>query len=1036
MGRIVDWFVHNPIAANLLMVITIVMGLYTFPLISKQFFPERELDTILVSVVYPGAGPAEVEQQICMRIEEAIHDLDGIERLGAVARESVGEVWVDVDGDYDSLRLLNEIKSRIDAISAFPVDAERPQVTERLWKSRVISVAIAGDIGEANLKELGEQLRTELTALPEVQLVDLREPRNYEIGVEVSELNLRRYGLRFEDVVNAIRGSSLNLPAGKLRTQAGDIQLQTRGQAYVAEDYRAIVVLSRDDGTRVLLGDVATVIDGFEESDVIARFNDKPFLRMDVYSTSNPDILKTSQAVYDYVERLEQRLPEGVEAAIWRDQSVSFKGRLNTLVYNGLGGLALVYIVLLLFLRPLLAFWVCAGIAMAFLGAIWVLPATGASLNVITLFAFILILGVVVDDAIIVGESVYAAQARGLSGTEGASAGARGVLKPVWFAVLTTMLFFGAFFLLPDDTPEARQIAWVVVLALGFSLIECMFILPSHLAHMRPERPGRIRWLASLERTREKFARGMEHFAGNIYQPLLLRCMQRRNTTLVSFMAALLISMAVYAGGWMASSFFPKVTVDYVMANVTMHEGSPFAETRRVMEHLEATALRLKSEFNSPEGVPVIKHVESLAAGDWIGVSLGLAENEQRSVSAAQLKQRWQDYIGDLPDVKDYEVRYTVGHAGKDIELQLVAPEIETLRIAAAELKAELARFPGVFNVRDSLENPRPEIELRLKPLAETLGVSLADLARQVRRGFYGEEVQRVPRAREDVKVMVRYPLQERDAVTFLQQMRIRTPDGREVPFEALAEIHYVPGYSTIDRVDRGRVSTVTAELEPGYSAGMIINTLLQERLPDLQRRYPGFDARLEGRQQEQEEFLSQMKRLMVGTTLVVFGMMAIVFRSYWQPILILVAIPFGYMGAVIGHLIFGKEMSMFSLLGIIACAGVVVNDNLVLIDRVNNLRKQGLDLPDALLQGGRDRFRPIVLTSVTTFVGLLPITLERSVQAQFLIPMVLSLTFGVLFATAVTLLFVPCLYLLCDSIASKANKLFRGDSEAASEQP
>jgi multidrug efflux pump subunit AcrB len=404
---------------------------------------------------------------------------------------------------------------------------------------------------------------------------------------------------------------------------------------------------------------------------------------------------------------------------------------------------------------------------------------------------------------------------------------------------------------------------------------------------------------------------------------------------------------------------------------------------------------------------------------------MGLAENEQRTVAAAEIKQRWQLYIGDLPDVKDFEVRYTVGHGGKDIELQLVAPELETLRVAAAELKQELARFPGVFNVRDGLENTRPEIELRLKPLAETLGVSLADLARQVRRGFYGEEVQRVPRVREDVKVMVRYPLQERGAVNFLQEMRIRTPDGREVPFEALADIHYVPSYSKIDRVDRARVSTISAELESGYSAGIIVHTLLQEHLPELQRRYPGFDARLEGRQQKRQEFLSQMKRLMVGTTLVVFGMMAIVFRSYWQPILILVAIPFGYMGAVIGHLLFGKEMSMFSLLGIIACAGVVINDNLVLIDRVNNLREQGEELWDALLQGGRDRFRPIVLTSVTTFVGLLPITLERSVQAQFLIPMVLSLTFGVLFATAVTLLFVPCLYLLCDSIANRVNKLF-----------
>jgi multidrug efflux pump subunit AcrB len=1003
---------------------TLVMGLATFPLVSKQFFPERELDTILVSVVYPGAGPAEVEQQICIRIEEAIHDLDGIERLGAVARESVGEVWIDVAAGHDSQRLLNEIKSRIDAITAFPVDAERPQVTERRWQSLVISVAIAADIGEANLKELGEQLRNELAALPEVQLVDLREPRNYEVSIEVSELDLRRYDLRFEDVVAAIRGSSLNLPAGKLRTEAGDIQLQTRGQGYVAADYESIVVLSRDDGTRVLLGDLATIVDGFEESDVVARFNDKPFLRMDVFSTSNPDILKTSDAVYDYVDGLRQRLPEAVEVAIWRDQSVSFRGRLDTLIYNGLGGLALVFVVLLLFLRPLLAFWVCVGIAMAFLGAIWLLPATGASLNVITLFAFILILGIVVDDAIIVGESVYAFQAQGLVGTEAAAAGARAVMKPVWFAVVTTMLFFGAFFLLPDDTPEARQIAWVVLLALSFSLIECMFILPSHLAYMRPERPGRNPLLARLERTREKFARGMERFADQVYQPLLRRCMNHRNLTMTCFVMALLISIAIYAGGWIATSFFPKVTIDYLVSTVNMHEGSPFAQTRKVMEHLEATGLRLKSEYVSADGKSAIKHVESLAAGDWIGVSLGLEDAQLREVAADELKQRWQQYIGELPDVKDFRIRHTVGHDGKDIELQLVAPRLDTLRAAAAEIKQELARFPGVFNVRDSLEHPRPEIELRLKPLAETLGISLAELARQVRYGFYGEEVQRIPRIREDVKVMVRYPRQQRDAVNFLQDMRIRTPDGREVPFEALADIHYVPSYSKIERVDRRRVSTVSAELEPGHDASRIVQTLLREKLPAWQRRYPGFDVSLEGRQQQQQEFLAQMKRLMVGTTLVVFGMMAIVFRSYWQPLLILVAIPFGYMGAVMGHLIFGREMSMFSLLGIIACAGVVINDNLVLIDRVNNLRVRGATLWDALLQGGRDRFRPIVLTSVTTFVGLLPITLERSVQAQFLIPMVLSLTFGVLFATAVTLLFVPCLYLLCDSAAVRFNRL------------
>jgi multidrug efflux pump subunit AcrB len=1013
------------------MVITIIMGLYTFPLVPKQFFPERELDTIVVSVVYPGAGPAEIEQQICVRIEEAIQDLDGVERLISTARESLGEVRIEVEGNYDSLRLLNEVKSRVDAITAFPVDAERPQVTEILWKSMVISVALAGDIGEANLKELGEQLRDELAALSEVQLADLRAPRKYEVGIEVSELNLRRYGLRFEDVVNAVRGSSLNLPAGKLTTLGGDIQLQTRGQAYVAADYEKIVVLGREDGTRVLLGDVATVIDGFEETDSIARFDHKPSLRLDVYSTTNPDILKTSTAVHAWVEQLQERLPEGVTAAVWRDQSVSFKARLNTLIYNGLGGLALVFIVLLLFLRPLLAFWVCTGIAMAFLGAIWLLPVTGASLNVITLFAFILILGIVVDDAIIVGESIYAQQASGLGGVQGAIAGTRGVLKPVWFAVITTMLFFGAFFFLPDDTPEAREIAMVVVLALGFSLLECNFILPAHLAHMRPERPGKNVFLARLERIREGFARGMEHFAGNVYQPFLQRCMHHRMITLAVFSMALFITIAIYAGGWLGSSFFPRVSFDYLIANASMHEGSPFARSQQLMDRLESSAVKLKEEVNADDENPMIKFIEATASSDRVTVAVALEPSEERKISAGELKRRWEASIGELPDVKDFEIRYTIGHSGKDIELQLSAPQVETLRLAADELKQELARFPGVYNIRDSLDNPRPEIELRLKPLAENLGVSLADLSRQVRQGFYGEEVQRIPRIREDVRVMVRYPEDERSAVNFLQDMRIRTPDGREVPFEVLAEIHYVPGYSKIERIDRQRVSTVTAELEPGFNGAQISNTLLQENRADWQARFPGFDVSLEGRQQQQREFMAQMKRLMIGTTLVVFGMMAIVFRSYWQPVLILVAIPFGYMGAVIGHLLFGKDMSMFSLLGIIACAGVVINDNLVLIDRVNTLRERGLELWDALLQGGKERFRPILLTSVTTFVGLLPITLERSTQAQFLIPMVLSLTFGVLFATAVTLLFVPCLYLFCDSVAARMRRIFNRESQA-----
>jgi multidrug efflux pump subunit AcrB len=1054
MGRITDWFIENPIAANLMMVLIITMGLVTFPVLSKQFFPERELNKVTISVVYPGASPAEIEQQICIRIEEAVHDLDGVDELQSTASEGTGVVTIEVDDDYDPLRLLNEVKSRVDGITTFPEQAERPQIVEHLWRSWFMSVVVAADIGEANLKELGEQLRTELAALPEIQLVELTEVRDYELSIEVSELELRRYGLRFEDVVAAIRGSSLNQPAGKLRTRNGDIQIQTRGQGYNAADFARIVLLSDLDGTRVLLGDVASINDGFAETDLSTAFNGKPFVSLHVIGTSNPDILKASKAVYLFVDEVREWLPEGIEVSVWRDQSVSFRGRLNTLLKNGAGGLVLVFIVLLLFLRPLLAFWVCVGISVAFLGAIWLLPLSGASLNVISLFAFILILGIVVDDAIIVAESIYTYQTRGLPGPVAAARGVRAVLKPVWFAVITTMLFFGSFFLLPDKAPEAQQIARVVVLALAFSLLECLFILPAHLAKMRPQKVGGWSLNPALER-----------FSSAFYQPLLRWAMAHNVLTVLGFVMALFVVLSFYIGGWMVSSFFPVVTSDYLITTVQLHEGGTMASAMDIKQRVDAAAQRLKREVNEETGRETIVHHMSIATPERVVVSVGLSREEpagshrpgfragvqacaksdglhyclldewrrlwrqshgHRAVSNEEMKRRWQAYIGELPDVKDMDLLNTVGHAGKDISLLLTAPDVETLRAAATQVKQELLRYPGVYNVRDSLENPSTEIVLTLKPRAQTLGITLAQLGEQVRRGFYGAEVQRIPRLREDVKVMVRYPREEREAIDFLQGMRIRAPGGLEIPFEAVAEIEYVPGYQIIQRIDQHRVSVVSAELKSGFSAPAILGQVMSQRLPEWQARYPGFDVSLYGRQQDREEFMSQMLRLMLGTCLVVYGMMAIAFRSLWQPVLILVAVPFGYMGAIIGHLLFGKEMSMFSVLGIIACAGVVINDNLVLIDRVNQLRGRGAALVDALLQGGRDRFRPILLTSVTTFVGLLPITLERSVQAQFLIPMVISLTFGVLLSTVVTLVFVPCLYLLLDSVVRLCSRGYR----------
>lgn len=1020
MNQMVEWFIKNPIAANLAMIVILVGGLSSFNKIDKQFFPEQKLNKIQVSVIYPGAGPQEVETQIAMRIEEAIDDLDGIDEINSVSTEGSGTVIVDVEEGYDSQRLLNNVKSRIDAINTFPVEAERPQITELNWKSRMISVALAGHLSEKALKELGEKIRDEMSALPDVAQVELRQPRDYEVSIEISESQLRRYGLRFDDMVNAVKSSSLNLPAGKIQTDGGDIQLQTRSQAYVAADFENIVLIRRNDGTQVLLGDVATVTDGFAEIDVENRFNDKRALALDVYVTTHPDVVKTSDQVSQYVETLRPRLPPTVEVHIWRDMSISFKGRMSMLFSNGIGGLVLVFLILMIFLRPLLAMWVCVGIGVAFVGAFWLLPYTGTSLNMISLFAFILILGILVDDAIIVGESIYTHQQGGEPGPPGAIIGTQSVIKPVWFAVVSTMIFFAPMYFLAGDNAAPKVLPVVVLLALSFSLFEAMFILPSHLAHMGPEKVYKHHLMLRFESWRQRISNSMTDFAANTYRPFLETCMEWRALTMVSFLMALFISFALLGGGWLSSSFFPKVPVDYVVANVALSQGGAFSEVEEVMATVEGAAKRIKREYND-ETRTRIGSIEAVGYNNSVRVTLEILDIENSDISAYDVKRLWEQYVGDLPMAEDFDISFTAIPLGKPIEFMMSAPDGATLRQVTEELKKELALYPGIFNVRDSLESPRTEIELKLKPQAETLDLSLSDLARQVRRGFYGEEVQRIPLLREDVKVMVRYPLEERRSEEFLREMRIRTPSGVEVPFETVADIEYVPSYTEIKRRDRKRIATVSADLQPGFSSAQeIMRSVFERKETEWMAQYPGFQLVTDGEELQRAEFVESLKDLFQFAMIVIFGLLAVAFRSYWQPILILSAVPFGFMGAIFGHLVMGMEISMFSLMGILATAGVVVNDNLVLIDRVNHLREKGVSLKNALLQGAQDRFRPIILTSLTTFIGLMPIMAEPSIQAKFLKPMVISLAFGVALATVVTLIFTPILYLVLDALKNR----------------
>ena len=1031
MNGPITWFIKNPIAGNLLMVLLIIGGFASIPKLDKQFFPTPEINQIQIRMEFRGASPSEVEEQISVRIEEAIHDLNGIEELRSTSREGLALVMVEVESDYPTQKLTNDINTRVDAIRTFPSDAERPTVTELTYRHQMGRVQIYGDLSEREMKQLGETLRDELVRQPWVSIVDLQTARPYEVSIEVSEGSLQRYQISFDQLANAVRQASINLPAGSVKRDSGDLLIQTRGQAYDRADFESIVLRSDVSGQELLLSDVATVKDTFEDVDVDIEFNGKRSLGLNVYVTTSPDVILTTDTVKAWVAERSLTLPEGVSLEFWQDPSKSFKERVRTLVSNGLGGLVLVIVVLMLFLRPMLAFWVSVGIVVAYMGTLFVLPYTGQGLNMISLFAFLLTLGIVVDDAIIVGESVHSAQSRGLSGEHGALVGARQVAKPVIFAVISTMVFFAPMFFLPGEWgPASMGIPVVVCLALAFSLIESLLILPAHLAHMKPE--PEIAQTSWLGRIRRACADGLSWFANDRYKPFLEKCL--RNHALVGgfFLVMLCFSLALFGGGYLKSAFFPRVNSDFVVGNVEMPQGGAFSDTQAMRDRMIMAAEEIKARYNAEPRFAetgAIDNILGVAGGNKIDLVMQTVNDD---LDTEEVAKRLRERLGDLSEAKDVRFDYTIRDPGKPITLQFASDSIADLELLADDVRASLERYPGVFDISDSFDAPLEELVLSLKPAAENLGITLADVARQIRQAFYGEEVQRIPRDGEDIRVMVRYPEAERKAIANINSMYIRTSDGREVPFSAVATYRVETGYQSIERVDRLRTLEVVADVaDDGAAPRAIVESILQNDAPKWLQMYPGLSITMDGELQEEIEFQQAMVYLGMLSMLVIFGLMAVAFKSYWQPFLVLTAVPFGLMGAIFGHWILGWQVSMFSIMGVIACAGVVVNDNLVLIDRINNLRAEGMDLESALLQGATDRFRPIILTSVTTFVGLVPIMLETSVQAQFLIPMVVSLSFGVMFATGVTLVLVPALYLLGDDIGKLFGALSRRGAKA-----
>ena len=1054
MKKMVAWFASNSVAANLLMVVILVGGGVTAATIKTELFPEFSLDLISVNVPYPGAAPEDVEQSICVRIEEEIHSIEGLKKVTSTAAEGSGTVMIEVLPGADARRVLDDVKTRIDAIETFPDEAEKPIIQELAMRAQVINVAVSGAVDELTLKRLGERVRDEINALDGISQVTLSGAREYELSIEVSEQGLRRFGLSFQEVADAVRGASLDLSGGSVKTRGGEVLLRTQGQAYSGEEFSNLVVMTASDGTRIRLGDLATVVDGFEDTDQSTRFNARPAVMVQVFRVGDQNALTVAGQVHDYVAKARSRMPAGIELTIWGDAAVFLRGRLDLLLKNGLQGLGLVFLVLALFLRFRLAFWVTLGIPISFMGALWVMPGLDASINMLSLFGFILVLGIVVDDAIVVGESIFSEQKRGLTGLAGAIRGAERVAVPVTFAVLTTVVAFTPMLGLPGIMGKFFKVMPIVVIpTLLFSWVESKMILPAHLAHTstRLGRLGMVFPFSLWTRVQGLSERAMEQFAARVYQPVLEAALRWRYLTLATACTALLLVMGLIGGGFVKFAFFNAIEGDIVAAQVTMPLGTSAAVTAEAVDRLEAAAATLRRElderYGSTDGQGVVTNYlaavgdqpyramqqnngvtggNMYAQGHRGEVMMELLPAEEREVSSSDIVNRWRELVGPLPGAIELVFSSDIMSAGDAINVQFAGDDTDALKAAAEELKAELVGFNGVFDVADSFRGGKQELKLSILPGAEVLGLTLADLARQVRQGFYGEEVQRIQRGRNDVRVMVRYPFADRRTLFGLESMRIRTPQGADVPFSSVATVELTRGYASIERSNRRRTIRVTASADKAVAdTGGIVSALTGTVLPSILDRHPGVSYTLEGENREEAETMGALKKLFMLAMIAIYALMAIPFKSYIQPAIVMTAVPFGLIGAVVGHMLMGIELSVLSMCGIIALAGVVVNDSLVLVDFVNRRREDGMPIAEAARTAGVQRFRPILLTSLTTFAGLTPLILEKSVQAQFLVPMAVSLAYGVLFATAISLVIVPACYLILEDLLGLGRRLF-----------
>lgn len=1047
MRSIISWTVRNMPAMNTLVAAILIVGAMSFATMRREVFPEFELEIILVSVPYPGATPEEVEEGICQKIEEACRSVTGIKKLTSVAQEGSGFCVFELNANIKNVqKVLSEIRSEVERIPSLPELAEDPKVEQVTLRNPAIKVGVLaprtpGEVSEAELRDVAEVIRDDLLALPAVSAANLQGVRDYEIDIEISERTLRKYGLSLRAVADIVRRENLELPGGTIRGGSGEILLRGKNKRYVGAEIATLPLVTLPDGLVLTVGDLGTVRDDFADVAATNRINGRQSMVVSIDRSSGEDLLAMTAAVKDYIATA--TLPPGYELITWADQSVDVRDRLEMLISAGTQGLLIVFVILSLFLDLKIAFWVALGIPFCMLGTGGLMLVTDQTLNMLSMFAFLMAIGIVVDDAIVVSDNIERHRRLGKKPITAAIDGAVEVTPSVISSVMTTVItFLPLCFVSGVMGKFIAVMPFAFITALLMSLFESLLVLPGHLSHEKGPIFTLLGWLlyplklflpvlAWLQRACD---RGLSWFIRVCYRPLLDVALANRLSAMAVAVSVLMLAVATVRSGVTPFSLFPKIDANRLLAKVTFPDGTPVAVTEAATRRIEEAAFATSDQL-SAAGAPIVRLVhrsvgqvaaqgevgpDARVSGSHVGaVAIELVDGESRSVTSEQFISDWRQLSGEFPGVESLVFgTENIGPGGKAVEFKLLArndPEsIRQLEVAVERCKGWLAQYPGVIDIDDDSSPGKWEYQIRVKPEAEAMGVSLADLAGTVRASYYGEEVMRLQRGRHEVKLMVRYPQEERRSVATLDDIQVTSPDGVKRPLDELAEIEINRGYSEINRVSQRRSITVVADIDVAKStltSGQITGDMAKRLMPDLLAEYPRVKVRWEG---EQEQTRESLQSLGVGFIVALFAMFVLLtmeFKSYFQPLLIIAIIPFGCAGAVFGHAVMGMPLTIFSMFGLVALAGVVVNDSIVLIDFINHRVRAGMPLFDALREAGELRFRPVFLTSVTTIGGLLPLMTETSFQAQFLVPMATSLVFGLAATTLIVLVLVPVMY-------------------------